>query len=133
MNPVFADTFYYLALMNKKDAAHEMAVAFSRSIGLRIVTTGWILTELADALSPRSQRESFAPTLRMLRANPCYRIVPLSQSLFDRGVALYSSRKDKDWSLTDCIPFVVMREHGLTDALTSDRHFEQAGFKALLI
>lgn len=59
-------------------------------------------------------------------------IVPFSAELFDRGIAPYSERRDKDWSLTDCISFVVMQEHGLTDALTSDRHFEQAGFRRLL-
>jgi uncharacterized protein len=42
------------------------------------------------------------------------------------------SRRDKEWSLTDCISFVVMKERGLTEALTADHHFEQAGFKALL-
>ena len=52
--------------------------------------------------------------------------------MFDKGVGLYAARPDKDWSLTDCISFVVMQEHGITDALTGDHHFEQAGFKALL-
>jgi predicted nucleic acid-binding protein len=44
----------------------------------------------------------------------------------------YESRPDKAWSLTDCISFVVMNQHGLTEALTGDHHFEQAGFTALL-
>jgi predicted nucleic acid-binding protein len=52
--------------------------------------------------------------------------------LFDQGFELYARRLDKDWSLTDCISFVVMREHGLTHALTGDHHFEQAGFRILL-
>ena len=46
--------------------------------------------------------------------------------------AMHKERSDKSWSLTDCISFVVMGEHGITDALTGDRHFEQAGFRALL-
>ena len=54
------------------------------------------------------------------------------QDLFDAGVELYVRRPDKAWSLTDCISFVVMREHGMNEALTGDRHFEQAGFIALL-
>ena len=58
--------------------------------------------------------------------------MPASHSLFQEGVQLYNARPDKDWSLTDCISFVVMQEHGLTDALTGDHHFEQAGFTALL-
>jgi hypothetical protein len=59
-------------------------------------------------------------------------MIPATQELFDRGVALYESRPDKEWSLTDCISFVVMADHGITEALTGDRHFEQAGFVALL-
>jgi len=58
--------------------------------------------------------------------------LPASQELFERGLNLYRQRPDKDWSLTDCISFVVMREHGVTKALTADRHFEQAGFAILL-
>jgi predicted nucleic acid-binding protein len=52
--------------------------------------------------------------------------------LFETGVSLYASRTDKEWSLTDCISFTVMSQYGIRDALTGDRHFEQAGFRALL-
>lgn len=68
----------------------------------------------------------------MLRSEPLITIAPLDMETFDAGVELYRARPDKDWSLTDCISFVVMRERGITEALTGDRHFEQAGFKALL-
>ena len=60
-------------------------------------------------------------------------LAPPTVELFDAGVALYHSRTDKDWSLTDCISFVVMSQHGITGALTGDHHFEQAGFKVLLL
>nr|MBA2333413.1 nucleic acid-binding protein [Blastocatellia bacterium] len=60
-------------------------------------------------------------------------IVPLDSNLFDRGLRLMASRPDKNWSLTDCISFVVMKERSLSDALTADRHFEQAGFRALML
>ena len=59
-------------------------------------------------------------------------IVRLTPELLERGVTLFRSRADKNWPLTDCISFVVMEHHGLSEALTADRHFEQAGFKALL-
>jgi hypothetical protein len=58
--------------------------------------------------------------------------MPSSNELFAAGVELYATRPDKEWSLTDCISFVVMEREGLTDALTGDRHFEQSGFKVLL-
>ncbi len=60
-------------------------------------------------------------------------IVPSSSDLFWRGIKLFDARPDKEWSLTDCISFEVMAELGLTDALTADHHFEQAGFRALLV
>ena len=71
--------------------------------------------------------------LARLRAEPEAEVIPPEAALFDRGCELYATRSDKNWSLTDCISFVVMKERGLTDALTADRHFEQAGFKALFL
>ncbi len=132
MTVAFADTFYYLALLSKTDAAHARAVELARSSRLRTVTTDWILTEIGDALANPADRVRFAPLVETLRSSPFVTVVPFSAELFDRGIALYSERRDKDGSLTDCISFVVMQEHGLTDALTGDRHFEQAGFRRLL-
>jgi len=59
-------------------------------------------------------------------------VIPASSELFEAGLELYRSRADKQWSMTDCISFVVMRREGITDALTADRRFEQAGFHVLL-
>jgi len=87
---------------------------------------------VADALAAPCQRGVFAVLLERLLADPNVTIVPPSQELFERGVELYNDRPDKDWSLTDCISFVVMDQHSLTDALTGDHHFEQAGFGVLL-
>ncbi|MCG3197312.1 MAG: hypothetical protein GHCLOJNM_01797 [bacterium] len=70
--------------------------------------------------------------VRALMANPNAKVVPASRDLFEEGLSLFSRRPDKEWSLTDCISFVVMEREGLTEALTGDRHFVQAGFKALL-
>jgi predicted nucleic acid-binding protein len=67
-----------------------------------------------------------------LRSDPSLTIVPTSELLFGRGLQLYSARQDKEWSLTDCISFIVMEEYGIHDALTGDHHFEQAGFHAVL-
>jgi predicted nucleic acid-binding protein len=65
--------------------------------------------------------------------DPNATIVAATHERFEEGIALCSYRMDKDWSLTDCISFIVMQNQGLTDALTADRHFEQAGFRALLL
>ena len=132
MTAVFADSFYYLAVMNADDAAHERAVRVSDSLGGPVVTTAWVLTEVADALAAPGQRSGFLALLEALRSDPEVSIVPPNEDLFEAGISLYSRRPDKDWSLTDCISFVVMQQRGLTEALTGDRHFEQAGFVALL-
>jgi hypothetical protein len=80
----------------------------------------------------KTRRRQFGELLDALDADPRTEVIAASQVLFDAGVKLYLSRADKEWPLTDCISFVVMQQHALTDALTGDRHFEQAGFRRLL-
>ncbi|MEK7685859.1 MAG: PIN domain-containing protein [Verrucomicrobiota bacterium] len=132
MNPVFADTFYFIAFVNERDAAHRRALAFSRTFSGCIYTTAWILTEVADALADVERRMKVARFIESLRTDPLVRIIPPTRELFERGLALYADRSDKSWSLTDCISFVVMNDEGLSDVLTGDHHFEQAGFNLLL-
>lgn len=132
MSTAFADTYYYLALLNPADEDHDRAVALSREYRAGQLTTAWVLTEVADALASPPQRERFPVFLAQLRESPCVTIVPPSLNLFDRAVQLYATRPDKAWSLTDCVSFSVMRERGIRDALTADHHFEQAGFRSLL-
>ena len=132
MTTVFADSFYFFTLVNPNDPAHAKAVAFLKSFTGAMVTTGWIVAELADGWAKSSQRGFFSAVLAKIRANPNARIEPCTDALLYEGVNLYSQRSDKEWSLTDCISFVVMQNEGITEALTGDRHFEQAGFAALL-
>jgi predicted nucleic acid-binding protein len=132
MTGVFADSFYFFALINRNDEAHPRTVGLSESLDSPLVTTTWVLTELADGLSRSSFRAMFSLIVKRLRADSRNVIVPASDALFDAGCDLYNARSDKQRSLTDCISFVVMQERGLTDALTGDHHFEQAGFRALL-
>jgi predicted nucleic acid-binding protein len=132
LNGIFADTYYYLALVSERDAGHERAVAASRACNDRVLTTAWVLTEVADALASPDQRPAFVRLLQELRRDPNTTIIDPTVELFDAGCLLYAERPDKAWSLTDCISFVVMRQYGLAEALTGDHHFEQAGFRALL-
>ncbi len=133
MTAVFADSFYFFALLNPGDPYHVNAVAFSDHYTGVIVTTAWILTELGDGLCQPRSRPAFLRILRQFRDDPSCVLVPATSRWFDLGAQLYEARGDKEWSLTDCISFAVMREHGLADALTGDRHFQQAGFTALLL
>ena len=132
MTPCFGDTFFFLALLVEGDEAHERAVQVISDLKRDLYTTTWVLTEVADGICPAATRGTFVPFLQFLRSHPKVVIVATTDDLFDRGVDLYGTRPDKDWSLTDCIAFVVMRERGITAALTGDHHFEQAGFVALL-
>src|SRR2546423_2548087 len=98
----------------------------------RLVTTDWVLLEVADAMAGVENRKAFLSYLRALRADKDVSIVPAERDDFEAGLQLYARRLDKNWSLTNCISFVVMQEQQLREALTADHHFEQAGFVALL-
>jgi predicted nucleic acid-binding protein len=132
MKAVFADTFYFLALLNQRDACHRRAIEVSRTQGLSITTTEFVLLELCDALNKPRVRSEAAAVWRLVESDPTFRLVRVLPDLLHRGFVLYENRDDKEWPLTDCISFVVMKDEGLVHALTGDRHFEQAGFKAVL-
>ena len=91
-----------------------------------------VLVEFADALAKSTSRRLVLQFIHDLEQDPKVRIIRASTELFRRGLQFYNERPDKDWSLTGCISFVVMKEEGLQDVLTGDKHFEQAGFNALL-
>jgi hypothetical protein len=129
---VFADTYYFIALLSPRDSAHDRAVSFSNRNSRPIVTTAWILNEMADGLAKTPNRHLVSQVLLDLESNPQDTLVPFDQILWRRGLQLYDARPDKQWSLTDCISFVVMKDLDITEALTGDRHFQQAGFTALL-
>ncbi len=131
MSRVFADTFYFLALLNKNDDAHSNAVEYAAIVD-ELVTTEWVLTELADGLASSRHRGMFSQTRQELLTDKNVRVVPLDMDLHREGIQLYSSRPDKKWTLTDCISFVVMERESISEALTGDNHFEQAGFVSLL-
>ncbi len=132
MKSVFADTFNFLALLNERDAAHKRAVVVSRTPGLTLVTTELVLIELADALCKPPQRDEVRALWNVVEGDPAFQLVRATSELIQRGRKLYRERADKEWPLTDCISFVVMQDQGLSEALTADHHFKQAGFKALL-
>jgi uncharacterized protein len=132
MKPVFADTSYYLALVNPIDPQHQRAVDLAENLLGRVFVTEFVLAELGNSLSKASDRRVFLDLLEDLRTDDATTIVPASERLFQHGIELFASRPDKEWSVVDCISFVVMKQHRLQEALTIDRHFAQAGYRALL-
>jgi predicted nucleic acid-binding protein len=126
------DASYYIALLNRDDEAHSKAVAVTVDLDSPIITTAWVLAELGGHLSAPADRPAFIQLVTHLRQDPDAIVLPADQRLFDAGLDLFARRRDKHWSLVDCISFCVMSERGLMDALSTDSHFEQAGFRILL-
>jgi predicted nucleic acid-binding protein len=132
---VFLDTSYAIALSAPADQLHEAALLVAEQLesgNVSLVTTRAVALEIGNALSKLRYRREAAELLRSLEDDPGVEIVPLTEELYGRAFGLYRDRADKEWGMTDCVSFVVMRERGLTEALTADEHFRQAGFAALL-
>lgn len=128
---VFVDTYAFIAWLNPRDEAHARVATYLDAFSGSLLTTEWILVELADALSAPQARSTAAAFLKAIRADSLFDIVGYSAHVYEAGFELFATRPDKSWSLTDCISFGVMTERGVSEALTADRHFEQAGFRAV--
>ncbi len=135
MNLVFVDTAAWIALLNIDDVwhrdAHRLRLQLIKNNYI-LITTDFILLEVADALCSPICRKNTADFLHNIYQLRSTRVIRLNQNLFQEGLSLYETRLDKDWGLTDCISFVVMQMEGIVEAFTSDKHFEQAGFVRLL-
>lgn len=132
---VFLDASYAIALSSVRDLYHQRAAALSEKLelnGIQLVTTRAVIIEIGNALSKQKYRDAAIELLTSLKEDPTVEIIPLSEELFERAFSFYQSRQDKEWGITDCISFVVMQERGLTEALTADEHFHQAGYRTLL-
>lgn len=133
---VFLDTAYVTALVNTRDQWHEAALRWERRLAVerrRLVATEFILVEIGDALAAVRFRAHAIKIIATLRSSTLVEIVPVTTGLFQAALWLYESRLDKDWGLTDCTSFVVMKDRNLSEALSTDDHFRQAGFRALLL
>jgi uncharacterized protein len=134
-NEVFLDTAFALALANVNDLLHVQAVSLADQLEAsktRLVTSRPILLEIGNSMAKQRYRSAGARILTSLEADPCVEIVPLTEELYHQAFQLYRERYDKEWGLVDCVSLTIMHERGITEALTPDRHFEQAGFRILL-
>jgi uncharacterized protein len=133
VNLVFLDTSFLLALLLSDDEHYARALNWQRHVKGQLLTTEYVLLELVDALSSNeSLRRLAIDAVTLLRSDARVRIVSASTPLLNEGLDFFARRADKRWTLTDCISFVVMEAEHCTEALSSDHHFEQAGFSALL-
>jgi uncharacterized protein len=134
---LFLDASYAIALSSISDRHHDQALILAREIEIdptvRLVTTRAVLLEIGNALARQKYRSIAVQLLNSLENDSTVAIVPLSEDLRTAALKLFQARADKEWGLTDCVSFVVMQERAITEALTADAHFQQAGFRPLLL
>jgi predicted nucleic acid-binding protein len=131
---LFADTFYWVALLNPRDPFHARVASFSRALGAaRLVTTDEVLAEVLNWFSRSGPlwRGKAAILVHNLRSNPNVNVLPQTRADFDAALALYESRSDKGYSLTDCRSMLALRALNVSEVLTNDHHFTQEGFTIL--
>lgn len=135
MRQVFVDTSHWIALANPHDQLHALALRVSRQIEpVHLVTTDEVLIEFANFYCGLGQlmRHTAVELVRAIMSNPNITVVPQTRESFQKGLSLYESRQDKEYSLVDCISMETMQSRKLTECLTNDHHFEQEGFTILL-
>ena len=133
---IFLDAAYAIALSVPKDMYHSKAVSLAEELEsskIRLITSHAIMLEIGNALAKNKYRYAGVQLLKAIEDDPNITIVSISESLYSESFRLYSERADKEWGLTDCISFIIMRNRKITEALTTDEHFRQAGFRALLL
>lgn len=136
MAAVLMDTSFIIALENTRDPYHEIAARLDRDLNARAIeyVSHWaVLLEIGDGYARRNRRRRGEQLLANFDEYAQYRICPINDNLFLSAKALYMSRPDKEWGLTDCVSFVLMEREGIKEALTADPHFRQAGFVPLLL
>jgi predicted nucleic acid-binding protein len=135
MKTVFADTGYWIALLDPQDTLNSKAINLSITFTqVQIVTSEMVLTEILNHFSKRGNflRYAAANFIESLQENPSITIIPQTDSIFQQALILYKQRPDQAWSHTDCSSFCIMQQQNILEALAYDKHFEQAGFIALL-
>jgi predicted nucleic acid-binding protein len=132
---VFLDTNGWIPLLNATEYLHEAANDVWLDLGQRgsrVVVTDWIIAETGNGLARSRAKSRFAEAVDQLWQSPVVDIVIVDQALMAKAIDRYRRYTDKTWGLVDCASFIVMQERGITEAFTSDRDFEQAGFRRLL-
>ena len=130
-NRIFVDTSFVIALINDKDQYYDQARALSYEFdNSPLVTTDAVLLEIGNALAKDFRKEAIE-VIKVLRSGKNTDVIEIDSKLFEKGFEIYEKYDDKDWGLVDCISFVVMWERGITEVLTFDSDFEQAGFTIL--
>lgn len=113
---VFLDTAFAISLSASNDDHHELALLIADELeeeGTRLVTTRAVMVEIGNSLSRRRYRKAAIELIQSLESDEMVGIIPLTEDLYKRGWDLFQSRPDKEWGMTDCISFIVMRERSI--------------------
>ena len=133
MKQIFADSSYWIGLVNPRDQIHQKVIKITQQLSsVKLVTTEMVLGELLNSFSDSPFRRAVAGMVLKLRNDRNVRIVPQTSEQFESALRRYKQAADKSWSLTDCASFQVMEAEQMQAALTHDQHFAQAGFETLL-
>ncbi len=129
---IFVDTLFIVALINKRDQYHQIALNLAKQYeNYPLITTDAIFLESGNKLSANYRNEAVELIERFLASDEID-VIRLTPELFDESLRLYKQYQDKSWGLVDCFSFVVMKQNKVNQALTFDQHFTQAGFQALM-
>jgi predicted nucleic acid-binding protein len=134
-NKCFVDSVGWIALLNAADELHQKTDSIYKEMlksGTLVLTSTAVLNEVANSLCQPKFRNSVVELYKTLKNSDRVDIVFVNKNLWSTGWRLFENRPDKSWSLTDCISMEIMKKYSLIDVLTNDKHFVQAGFKALL-
>jgi predicted nucleic acid-binding protein len=132
---VFLDTNGWFAVLNEEDVLHSRAAILWLELSRArrpLLLTDWVVAETGNGLARTQARNRFVETVQQMLKTPRFRIVSVTPALMERALLMYSDRPDKSWGLVDCASFILMQDEGISEAFTTDRHFEQAGFTCLL-
>lgn len=129
---MFLDTSGLLCVLDRRETAHRDAVSLVAATFHATTHTGIVFELVPLAASRGLMRRVVLDFIEGLHANPSVEILQVEEQDYRDALDLLRTRLDKSWSLCDAVSFELMRKLGLTDALTTDHHFEQAGFIRLL-
>ena len=128
---VFVDSFAWIAAINKSDNYHEISIRILEELlnnHAKLITTNYVVVETINALSKVELRKTVIGFIDKLEKSPSVQIIKITDEIYNNAWTLYQQRMDKDWGITDCTSFEIMKMFNIKTAFTSDKHFEQAGY-----
>lgn len=132
---VFVDSFAWIASINKSDNYHETTLKTIETLlkrGIKLITSNYVIIETINALSKTEFRKAVIEFVNKLEKSPSVQIIKITDEMYNNAWSFYQQRMDKDWGITDCTSFEVMKMFNIKKAFTNDKHFKQAGYSLLV-